>query len=262
MSTLLFVNPKLLKLFKKSINKTLYSLSLFLSVTFYLCANNIFAINIPNGVITKKTISKYLSKNPVIVEAGAHNGTDTLEMAKLWPNSTIHAFEPVPELFQKIKNKIKHYSNIKIYNLALSDLIGKTKMYVSSRNDAASSLLPTNSVVFNHYQPKVLFNKEIYIESTTLDKWATVNNIKNIDFLWLDMQGYEPKMLMASPNILKTVKVIYTEVNHKELYAGSILFNEYRKFLETQGFQLVQVCFPFEDWGDALFVRKNLALVK
>jgi len=81
------------------------------------------------------------------------------------------------------------------------------------------------------------------------------NNVDRIDFLWLDMQGYEPLMLQSSKKILKTVKVIYTEVNHKELYKGAILYPEFKQWLEKQGFTLVKTCFPFEDWGDALFVR-------
>ena len=54
------------------------------------------------GVLPKKYFLKFLPENPVILEAGAHKGKDTVEMAKLWPAGTIHAFEPVPSLFKKL----------------------------------------------------------------------------------------------------------------------------------------------------------------
>ena len=49
----------------------------------------------------KHFIAQFLPENPVILEAGAHVGTDTVEMVNLWPKCTVYAFEPVPELFDK-----------------------------------------------------------------------------------------------------------------------------------------------------------------
>jgi len=53
------------------------------------------------GVIPKKYFRAFLPEKPVILEAGAHKGKDTVELAKIWPKGTIHAFEPVPTLFKK-----------------------------------------------------------------------------------------------------------------------------------------------------------------
>jgi len=43
-------------------------------------------------------VAPYLPANPVIIEAGAFNGSDTIKLAKKWPQATIHAFEPVPAI--------------------------------------------------------------------------------------------------------------------------------------------------------------------
>jgi hypothetical protein len=50
--------------------------------------------------IPKSLIATYLPANPTIVEAGAHIGVDTVQMSKRWPRGTIHAFEPIPDLFR------------------------------------------------------------------------------------------------------------------------------------------------------------------
>ena len=47
-------------------------------------------------------ISPLLPNNPIVVEAGAFNGADTKEISQFWPQGTIHAFEPVPEIFTKL----------------------------------------------------------------------------------------------------------------------------------------------------------------
>ena len=41
-------------------------------------------------------IGRFIPADPVVVEAGAHDGTNTFEMAEFWPIATIHTFEPVP----------------------------------------------------------------------------------------------------------------------------------------------------------------------
>ena len=40
-------------------------------------------------VLPKKYFLKFLPENPVILEAGAHKGKDTVEMARLWRGGTI-----------------------------------------------------------------------------------------------------------------------------------------------------------------------------
>ena len=56
--------------------------------------------------LSRHSIKQFLPKNPVIVEAGAHIGRDTLKMHAIWPQATIHAFEPVPPLFKQLKKNL------------------------------------------------------------------------------------------------------------------------------------------------------------
>ena len=61
--------------------------------------------------------------------------------------------------------------------------------------------------------PGTLFNKKIQVKTSTLDTWAAENNIAKIDMLWLDMQGFELKMLKESKVIFQT-SVITSNVNY------------------------------------------------
>jgi len=93
------------------------------------------------------------------------------------------------------------------------------------------------------------------VRVTTLDAWAKNEKIEKVDFLWLDMQGFELAMLKASPEILKTVKVIQIEVSKKAFYENTPLADEVQSWLEAQGFSMVYMT-P-EEHGDAFFVRPN-----
>ena len=101
------------------------------------------------------------------------------------------------------------------------------------------------------------FNETISVVSVTLDAWAEKNNIKNIDLLWLDMQGFELNMLKASKVILPTVKVIHTEISVTETYKAVPTYETYKAFLESIGFVVETVAIPpMWDMGNVLFVRK------
>ena len=202
-----------------------------------------------------KFIGKFLPKNPVILEAGAHVGGDTIKMALAWKGSEIHAFEPIPAIYKKLSSRTSFFKNIKTYPVALGAATGQTKIFVSKGDsDASSSLLAPKEHL--NTDPGVFFDEGITINTITIDEWASANSISHIDFMWLDMQGYELTALMSGTNTLKKVKAIYTEIFLSELYEGAPLFNEVRAWLETQGFLLERQEMISWASGNALFVRK------
>lgn len=179
-------------------------------------------------------IKKLIPKKPVILESGARFGIDTKRMAKLWPKAQIYAFEPNPNSYEKLKKNTNHLSNVKIHKLALSDFCGTSEFWVSTVNPGASSLLKKNT---RDCFLKATFKKDpIYVECLTIDDWAKSNDVETIDFMWLDMEGYELFALQASPNIFQTTKVIYMEVNYQELLEGEPLYQEVKSWMEDQGF--------------------------
>ncbi len=206
--------------------------------------------------ISKAELKKYLPGDPVIIDCGAHVGSDSVELARVFPKSKIHAFEPVPEIYDNLLRNTRSYSNITCYKIALSTSTGQTEMFVSSGNsDASSSLLQPTGHLESH--PDVFFTKKINVETLTLDDWAAKNKIDKIDFLWLDMQGFELQTLQASKKMLSTVTCIHTEVSLTETYQNAVLYKDYSKWLETQGFKAVIEALPKgADMGNVLFVRK------
>ena len=205
--------------------------------------------------IPKHLIKKHLSNSPIVIDCGAHIGADSVEISKIFPKSKIYSFEPVPSIFKTLKNLTKNYSNIDCFQIALSDKDGESKFFISSgESDASSSLMNPTGHKEDH--PEVRFDSEIIVKTMSLDSWAKKMNINKIDFLWLDMQGHEFNMLKASTEMLKTVSVIHTEVSLSKTYEGSVLYPEYRSWLESIGFKVEIEAIPQgTDMGNVLFVR-------
>lgn len=219
---------------------------------------NITFIKLRNekGELSKKYIFKFLQKKPIIIEAGAHMGTDTCEMARIRPKSTIYSIEPVPELFNELTRRTAKYPNIKCFQMALGERTETSLMNKSSGNsDASSSILDPKEHLKCH--PDVLFKEKIEIDVITLKDFCSINHINKVDFLWLDLQGYELNVLKVSEEILRSVKAIYTEVSLIENYSGSALYPELKGWLESAGFKVKKEKIDWMDGGNVLFVKKN-----
>ena len=66
--------------------------------------------------------------------------------------------------------------------------------------------------------------------------------------------------MKGAPRIMKTVKVIMTELESVELYEGQGQYPELKQWLEAQGFRIIAANFDpakGDPWaGDAVFARE------
>ncbi|HMQ30106.1 MAG TPA: FkbM family methyltransferase [Chloroflexaceae bacterium] len=212
--------------------------------------------NTRSGQISKESLAQHLPGDPVIVEAGAHIGVDTVEMARRWNNGFVHAFEPLPHLYTELQKRTRKLNNVATYPLALGDYDGKARFFVSSgASDASSSLLEPKEHLVDHGD--VAFKQQIEVIVTTLDNWAARCDVSRIDLLWLDMQGFELSALKAARRLLPTVRAIHIEVFLKESYSNVPLYPEVRDWLAAQGFRVEREELPWPDSGNVLFVRDH-----
>lgn len=211
---------------------------------------------------TIDTIKQFLSDKPIIVEAGAFDGNDTLKMVTQWPAGTIHAFEPVPEIYERLFNNTSKYSNIVYHSFALSDHNGTALFYISERPTRPGVASQAGSL----HKPKqrltkspLIFPRTAMVNTITLDTWAAENDISRIDLLWLDTQGHELAIVQAAPIMIAHIKVILAEVSFIESYEGQPLYEDVVVWMAQHGFE--QVGRDFADttitfFGNALFVKK------
>jgi len=191
---------------------------------------------------TVDIVASYLPLNPIIVEAGAFIGSDTRSMLKKIPDAKIHAFEPVPQLYKQLQAVQKTFPSIAIYPLALSDTIGSAIFYVGERRDRPGTPSQTGSLLkpgSQGHNTRMHFPHTIQVNTTTLDAWAQEHNINQVDFLWLDAQGYELAIIKGAPRLLPSVKAILTEVAFVERYHGQPLYDEMQTYLAKCGFECV-----------------------
>lgn len=196
------------------------------------------------------------SQDPVVVEAGAFDGRDTLAFAKRWPTGTIHAFEPLPTLATRVRATTSGCINVVVNEKALAvDTNPTVDLYTFDNEDDAhgsSSILQPGDHL--EIAPEIKFQRRLTVAAITLDAWHVSIGSPKIDLLWLDLQGAELRVLNHGRAVLAATRVIHIEVSRKPLYEGGATFAEVKDTLAQAGFRLLSSRVPVRS-GNAIFAR-------
>lgn len=187
-----------------------------------------------------------------IFDIGSCEGEDSIRYARLFPRSRIYAFEPLPENQALIRANFERYSvpNTELVPVALSDCAGPAQLHVSggeppvkfagedwNYGNKSSSLLAPADVAPMHGW--IQFNATVTVECDTLDAFCAARKLGAVDFIHLDVQGAEGRILSGAHKMLPCIGALWLEVADAELYAGQKLRPEIEAVLRKAGFALV-----------------------
>lgn len=188
-----------------------------------------------------------------VIHIGAHYGTEIPDYIRHGVREMV-LFEPLSNNFNVLeKNCQQLNANIQAYNVALGSKEGIATMYLSDNEEQSSSILKPKTVIEEY--PWLHFIGTEEVEVKTLDSY----NLKNYNFINIDVQGYELEVFKGGTKTLEGVDYIYSEINRGELYEGCVQMDELDNFLGKYGFERVETYWPetWYSWGDAFYTRKN-----
>ena len=141
-----------------------------------------------------------------------------------------------------------------VYNAVITDKDDKEIIFNISNNGQSSSVLEFGTHSQEH--PWVVYVDKIHQKSITIDTFFERNNIdaSKYNFWNFDIQGAELMALKGATKSIKHAKVLYLEVNEKELYKNCGLINEIDTFLSQYNFKRVLTNMTQYGWGDALYI--------
>ena len=130
----------------------------------------------------------------VALDVGANVGDTARRMATELPSVTVHAFEPVPDVFDQLSRNTQAFSHIHVWPLAVGAKNGQAEINVLE-DRAFSSVLPLTAASADIYGKRCATVTTIAIPMTSLDEWARKNNIPAAHVLKIDVQGLELEVL-------------------------------------------------------------------
>lgn len=137
---------------------------------------------------------KNLPDIKVVFDVGARADTEYLDIN---PDIELHAFEPNPDFFKQLKEKVGD-RKAHLNNFALGDVSG-----VAVYNEARQG--------FTGGEEGTIITGEL-LPIRTLDGYMAEHGIEHIDFLKIDTEGYDFRVLLGG---LKTIpKCRYIQYEH------------------------------------------------
>ncbi len=181
-----------------------------------------------------------------VFDIGANVGWLSLNLAKIYRDSRIFAFEPIPSTFGRLKRNVElnNLRNLEIYNFGFSDHEGDLKFYVSPNNSANASLRNLSG------EDRI---EEITCRVRRLDDFMEEND-QEIDFIKCDVEGAELLVFRGGArSIARDKPIIFTEMLRKWSAMFNYHPNEIMKLLGEMGYR----CFTVQGHGLVEFTDMN-----
>lgn len=183
-------------------------------------------------------LDQLCDKSKSSIDVGVFRGVYSFKMSEF--SNIVYGFEANPILYQSlIKNLTKLKTNIKLYNIALSDFEGLAKLKIPIRK---KSFFKSN---FEDYyegglatiEPdNKLNNKSFDTFDTKTLRLENFNFTEKISFIKIDVEGHELSVLKGSEKLLKKDKPnLLIEIDKQHSSKVDETFN-YLKELEYNSF--------------------------
>lgn len=138
----------------------------------------------------------------IAFDIGANVGAFTCLMGSF--GHTVHAFEPIPETFCRMKNNVK--SNGLLGRANLNCLaVGKEQGLVTFQTEEFGAA--TNRMIAPGGGEINSATSTQVVAVTSLDDYCRSQNIGRIDFVKLDVEGMEPYVLQGAKTLLRERRI-------------------------------------------------------
>lgn len=180
---------------------------------------------IPKGFIDYELLFfiDYFSPNSIILDIGCNLGVYTHCFSTFGNNYHIYAFEPIPELYKRLKKL--YNKKAKIFQYAISDTIGTAELKIPYLQNIEYQTRATLSVKFKeNLENKARF---IQVQTQTIDNFCKKEKINKVDFIKIDVEGYEEFVIEGARNILESSKPVVLmeceQIHHPDKSVTSII---------------------------------------
>ncbi|MFQ5571565.1 MAG: FkbM family methyltransferase [Rhodothermales bacterium] len=166
---------------------------------------------------------------PLFLDIGAHTGAYTRVLGRRFPQATIHAFEPHPRNFERLR--ASNVPGATYHNVALGAEDAVLMLYDRADQDGSEHASLHEAVISDlHRQPAT----RVEITVRTLDEVALEENLTFIDFMKIDTEGHELAVLRGASSLLARGAIGCIQFEFNEMHTVSrSFFRDFRLLLST-----------------------------
>lgn len=138
----------------------------------------------------QQVIHRFVRASSNCIDIGSHLGSVISEIVRLAPQGHHLAFEPTP---YKAKWLRKKFSEVEVFDVALSDRSGEVSFYLNTKRSGFSGL--------SQHMVKDSTIEKLSVRCDRLDNFVRADC--RIDFIKLDVEGHELGVMRGGENLLK-----------------------------------------------------------
>jgi FkbM family methyltransferase len=176
-------------------------------------------------------VTSYLKRGMTFVDVGANVGYYTLMAASLvGQDGLVIAFEPSPYAFGRLQETIdsNSISQVRAICAGLAEQAGEIDLFV-----------PIQS---GNYTPTMVPNgggRAVRVPIETLDDYLRRNAIETVDLMKIDVEGFEPNILMGAKSYLERhkIKALLCEFNEDWLNANKSSGDSLFRLISSFGYK-------------------------
>lgn len=167
-------------------------------------------------------VAKYALPGSTVIDIGANIGVYTYALSRAVGSSgTVLSFEPMAKSFRFLSSNVRAHqlSNVRAFNLGLSDHETEAQMKVPSFQDGGS----------NFYQAKIVQESTVHgseslwsVQLSSLDKVLGEQDVAPPRFIKIDVEGHELPVIRGALNTIQTARpTLFVEVSGNPAQMGS-----------------------------------------
>jgi FkbM family methyltransferase len=148
-----------------------------------------------------------INPTDVVLDVGANIGCTALLFSEL--ARTVYAFEPSPSTYALLARNVERAErrNVVLQNLALGALAGEASLTFAPTNRSGGFVSDRTQASIGHAKEK--------ISVRSLDDIMTATGIPRVDFIKIDVEGFEPHVLRGGQQTLERHRpAVVLELNH------------------------------------------------
>ena len=185
-----------------------------------------------------------------VVDVGANKGQSIDIFLSLNPDCRIYAIEANPALCELLRKRYSKSSNVKIFQIGISDHAGK-KMFYENVLDYTSSFEALNEDS-DYLKKKAqilgvtsrnIIKKQYSVDVMKLDDFIKSNVQSDIDVLKIDTEGHEYYCLagLFGSKIPFNIHFIQLEQHHDDMYLNPVDFGIIDELLAQHNYHRIKV---------------------
>ena len=188
----------------------------------------------------------------VLFDIGAHHGESIKRFLNNFKVKNIYSFEASKKNFSILQKNLIFFkkkfnnTNIIIENYAAGNEEKIIKM--KQMNESSSSTINNYNVKSKYFKKKSIFLlsskkenffSEIDVRQVLLSKYITTNDIKKVDFIKIDTEGYEYYVLKGLENQFQKIRLILFEHHYHSMLLKNYKFRDIHNLLIKNNFKQI-----------------------